>query len=260
MTDHAESRDLSIPGQRVRHQLHRDAHRRAFRRRSRSISITTMAFRPGTSQDDARTMLDPGAVERAAELYQNRGRNKGDAKTVHARRRLHLCGDEQHVHAPEVRRALRRSRRFHRQPVPESRADSSRLRARWRHAGGMIWYINESFMDGHADMPTSWMSRTAITSMDHRDEVRALYGQPAGDPTLIQGRIEVRETHLGPRTCRPTCSSAKNSRRQRRRALCHGGHRHGSSPIWHRPTRTPRTSSHVDESHAFGHTSLRHHR
>ena len=59
--------------------------------------------------DDAE-MLDP-ALWTAAELYQNRGRSEGDAVTAQLDGD-YVFGDTGTVQAAEVRRALRRSRRF----------------------------------------------------------------------------------------------------------------------------------------------------
>ena len=64
---------------------------------------------PSWHFDDDAEMLDPRCGPRLT-LYQNRGGSKGDAVTLPARRRLRF-GDRASS-ATELRRALRRSRRF----------------------------------------------------------------------------------------------------------------------------------------------------
>ena len=50
----------------------------------------------------------------------------------------------------------------------------------------MFQYTNDGFFDGEADVPTAWVVANGYYMHDHRDEVRALYGLPAGDPALIE--------------------------------------------------------------------------
>ena len=117
----------------------------------------------------------------AAELYQNRGRNKGDAVTFQADGDYSF-GDGAFTHLKfGVRYDDRGASNESPRPVapdflggPLSALDEG------------YQFINHDFMDGHADMPSSWMTANGYYIHDHRDELRALYGQPAGDPTLIK--------------------------------------------------------------------------
>ena len=136
-------------------------------------------------------MLNP-ALWTAAELYQNRGRNKGDAKT------FQLDGDNSFADGSvftHLKFGVRYDDRGASNENPRPVAPD--------FLGGPLsalpegyQYINENFMDGHADMPTSWMTANGYYIHDHRDELRALYGQPAGDPTLIKV-FDVSEKTLG---------------------------------------------------------------
>ena len=136
-------------------------------------------------------LLNP-ALWTAAELYQNRGRNKGDAKT------FTLDGDNSFADGSvftHLKFGVRYDDRGASNENPRPVAPD--------FLGGPLsalpegyQYINENFMDGNADMPTSWMTANGYYIHDHRDELRALYGQPAGDPTLIKV-FDVSEKTLG---------------------------------------------------------------
>jgi len=136
-------------------------------------------------------LLNP-ALWTAAELYQNRGRNKGDAKTFTLDGDNSFADDSVFTHLKfGVRYDDRGASNENPRPVAPD------------FLGGPLsalpegyQYINENFMDGHADMPTSWMTANGYYIHDHRDELRALYGQPAGDPTLIKV-FDVSEKTLG---------------------------------------------------------------
>jgi TonB-dependent receptor len=126
-------------------------------------------------------MLDP-ALWTAAELYQNRGRNKGDAVTFQADGDYSFAESSVFSHLNfGVRYDDRGASNENPRPVAPD------------FLGGPLsalpegyQYINHGFMDGHADMPTTWMTANGYYIHDHRDDLRALYGQPAGDPTLIK--------------------------------------------------------------------------
>ncbi len=136
---------------------------------------------PSWHFDNDEDMLDP-ALWTAAELYQNKGRNKGDATTFQFDGDYSFAEDGAFSHLKfGVRYDDRGASNENPRPVAPD------------FLGGPLsalpegyQYINHGFMDGNADMPTSWMTANGYYIHDHRDELRALYGQPAGDPTLIK--------------------------------------------------------------------------
>ena len=93
-----------IPGQSVRHQLHRDAHRRAFRRRSRSTSTHSDGIPSWHFNNDAKTARIRHCGPRPSSSEQGPG-TRATPQTVPGRRRLRLRR-RQRVQASEVRRAL----------------------------------------------------------------------------------------------------------------------------------------------------------
>jgi TonB-dependent receptor len=130
--------------------------------------------------DDAE-LLDP-ALWTAAELYQNKGRNKGDATT------FQLDGDYSFGDSAmfkHLKFGVRYDDRGASNENPRPLAPDF-LGGPLSALPEAFQYINHGFMDGNADMPTSWMVANGNYIHDHRDELRAIYGQPAGDPTLIK--------------------------------------------------------------------------
>ena len=126
-------------------------------------------------------MLNP-ALWTAAELYQNRGRNKGDATT------FQLDGDYSFGDGGMFRNlkfGVRYDDRGASNENPRPVAPDF-LGGPFSALPEGYQYVNHDFMDGNADMPTSWMTANGYYIHDHRDDLRALYGQPAGDPTLIK--------------------------------------------------------------------------
>jgi iron complex outermembrane recepter protein len=130
--------------------------------------------------DDAE-MLDP-ALWTAAELYQNRGRSEGDAVTAQLDGD-YLFGDT----------GLFKRLKFGVRYDDRGASQSSPTPVAPDFLGGSFGalpegyqYINEGFMDGEADVPTSWMVANGWYIQDHRDDLRALYGQPGGDPALLK--------------------------------------------------------------------------
>ena len=140
--------------------------------------------------DDAE-MLDP-ALWTAAELYPEPWQERGRRGHGAARWRLRVWRYRL-LQAAEVRRALRRSRR--RRNLRRRQLQPDFLGGSVRALPEGYQYINEGFMDGEADVPTSWMVANGWYIQDHRDDLRALYGQPAGDPALFKA-FDVTETTM----------------------------------------------------------------
>jgi len=130
--------------------------------------------------DDAE-MLNP-ALWTAAELYQNKGKSEGDATTA-TLDGDYLFGDTGMFKRLKV--GLRYDDRSAAQSSPQPVAPDF-LGGTFDALPEGYQYINDGFMDGEADVPSSWMVANGWYIQDHRDDLRALYGQPAGDPTLFK--------------------------------------------------------------------------
>jgi iron complex outermembrane recepter protein len=132
--------------------------------------------------DDAE-MLDPN-LWTAAELFQNRGKQEGDATT------FQLDGDYNFGEAGgKVLKLLKFGVRYDDRGATQGSprpVAADFLGGSFGAIPEEYQYINHGFMDGEADVPTSWMVADGFYIHDHRDDLRALYGQPAGDPVLIE--------------------------------------------------------------------------
>ncbi len=135
--------------------------------------------------DDAE-LLDPSSWTVGA-LYQNRGRQKGDAQT------LQFDGDYQigdglfRVLSFGVRYDDRTAESY--SPRPTSEPFLGRNMSTL--PSGMIT-SNRGFFDGEGDVPTAWTVVNGYYLMDHAAEVRALYGLPTSGPQLKRA-FEVQE-------------------------------------------------------------------
>ena len=142
---------------------------------------------PGFHFNDDAHLLDENSWL-AAELFQNRGRNTGDAITFQL--------DGKYAAAEQGSDALFQGLKFgvrlddrgatQNSAVPAQIAtrtngfpNFSTFDSRWYHR-------NSGFMDGEADLPTSWLVSNGWYMATHRDELRAAYGAPTQDPDLIE--------------------------------------------------------------------------
>ena len=134
--------------------------------------------------DDA-VMLDPNAW-RAAELYQNRGKSEGDAAT------FQFDGDYVAAEANEegwfkrLKFGVRYDDRTSTQASPRPIAPATMGFPLFSTVDDSFYYVNEGFMDGEADVPTTWLAANGWYLNDHRAEARELYGLSPDDPTLIE--------------------------------------------------------------------------
>jgi TonB-dependent receptor len=138
---------------------------------------------PSWHFDNDADLLDPNQWT-AAELFQNRGSSAGDADTVQ------VDGDYNFGAAGGkilklLKFGVRYDDRNATQGSPRPVA-ADFLGGSFGALPSQYQYVNHGFMDGEADVPNSWMVANGYYIHDHRDEVRALYGQPAGDPVLIK--------------------------------------------------------------------------
>ena len=114
-------------------------------------------------------------------LFQNKGRQEGGAST------LQLDGDYQlgdglfRQLSFGVRYDDRDAELYSPKPSPEPFLGRSMSTL----PAGMIT-SNHGFMDGEADVPTSWLVVNGYYLNDHAAEVRALYGVPTGGPALLR--------------------------------------------------------------------------
>ena len=140
--------------------------------------IPSWHFFQGGVNADA-NMLNPQGWT-VGQIFQNAGRNEGDAQT------LSVDGDYQFG---GVFKTLKFGIRY-----DERGASASNPRPQPNpFLGGTLinlpieaTWINHGFMDGEADVPTSWAVVNGYWVRRHADEVRDLYGQPHGDPALIK--------------------------------------------------------------------------
>jgi iron complex outermembrane recepter protein len=140
--------------------------------------------------DDAQ-MLDP-ALWNMGQLFQNKGRDEGGATTF-SLDGDYVFGDD--ATFTKLSFGLRYDDRdaIHDQPVttaapflpaPATLADMPE---------GMLW-TNENFFDGADYIPGSWLVPNGYWIQENADEVRALYNQPAGGPTLVRSYKVEEET------------------------------------------------------------------
>lgn len=149
---------------------------------------------PMTGANVDADMLNP-ALWNMGQLFQNAGKDLGDAKTVSVDGDYELGGDG--ATFEKLSFGLRYDDRsaVHRQPVttnapflpgaPQTPVPLSTM------PEGMQW-TNEDFYDGTSLMPNTWMVVNGYWLQDHADEVRAMYLQPAGGPELVRS-YEVEE-------------------------------------------------------------------
>ncbi len=137
---------------------------------------------PSWHFNDDSAMLNP-ANWTAAEMYQNRGRSEGDAVT------FQLDGDYEVSDAGWLRKfefGVRYDDRTSTQASPRPVATSVMGFPLFSTIDENFYYVNEGFMDGEADVPTTWLAANGWYINGHRDELREIYGVATGDPTLIE--------------------------------------------------------------------------
>lgn len=131
--------------------------------------------------DDA-AMLNP-ANWTAAELYQNRGKSEGDAGT------FQLDGDYELADEGVFRKlkfGVRYDDRSASQSNPRPIAPAVMGFPLFSTIPDQFYHVNRGFMDGEADVPTTWLAANGWYMNNHRGELREIYGQPTDDPTVIE--------------------------------------------------------------------------
>jgi iron complex outermembrane recepter protein len=132
--------------------------------------------------DDAQ-MLDANNWN-MGQLFENAGRDEGGGET------LSIDGDYA-LSDDKIFRTLSFGVRYddrdatHFQPVTTPARSLPAPQTLAQLPAGIAW-ANEDFLDGEADVPTSWLVANGYYIRDHADEVRALYTAPAGGPPLAR--------------------------------------------------------------------------
>jgi iron complex outermembrane receptor protein len=123
----------------------------------------------------------------SAELFQNRGKNEGDAITFQL--------DGTYAAAEQGSDALFQGLKFgvrlddrgatQQSPLPAQVATRTNGFPNFSTFGEEWYHRNSGFMDGEADLPTSWLVSNGWYMAKHRGELRALYGAPTADADLV---------------------------------------------------------------------------
>jgi iron complex outermembrane recepter protein len=132
--------------------------------------------------DDAQ-MLDATRWN-MGQLFQNAGRDKGDAKT------LTLDGEYLFAESNAFKKlefGVRYDDRgaIHYQPEPTASPFLPSPRTLAQMPEGMLWH-NSDFFDGANYIPGSWLVANGYWIQDHAAEVRTLYNMPEAGPALLR--------------------------------------------------------------------------
>ncbi|HUQ12544.1 MAG TPA: TonB-dependent receptor [Steroidobacteraceae bacterium] len=144
---------------------------------------------PSWHFNDDEEMLDATRWN-MGQLFQNAGKDLGRAQT------LTVDGDYEFDEGNAFQRlsfGVRYDDRnaLHRQPVTTPSPFLPAPRTLAQMPEGMLWN-NDDFFDGKGYIPGSWLVANGYWIQDNADEVRALYGQPAGGPAIVRS-YEVEE-------------------------------------------------------------------
>jgi TonB-dependent receptor len=134
--------------------------------------------------DDA-AMLNPGNWS-AAEMYQNKGKNDGDALTFQLDGNYDIAGDSGEGWFQGLKFGVRFDDRGAQAANPRPVAPAVMGFPLFSTIDDNFYYVNEGFMDGDADVPTTWLVANGWYMNHHREELRDIYGVPTTDPVLIE--------------------------------------------------------------------------
>jgi iron complex outermembrane receptor protein len=134
-------------------------------------------------------MLNP-ALWNMGQLFQNAGKDLGAAQTLSVDGDYDFGDDKAFQRLSFGVRYDDRSA-VHRQPVTTNAPFLPAPANLGQMPEGMLW-TNEDFFDGADYIPGSWLVADGYWIQDNADEVRALYNQPAGGPTVVRS-YEVEE-------------------------------------------------------------------
>jgi iron complex outermembrane recepter protein len=148
-----------------------------------TLDLNTGNGIPSWHFNDDAEMLD-ATKWNMGQLFQNAGKDKGDAKTVT------VDGDYLFGEGNAFKKlsfGVRYDDRgaIHYQPVPTASPFLPAPRTLAQMPEGMLWH-NTDFFDGANYIPSSWLVANGYWIQDHADEVRAMYNMPAGGPALVR--------------------------------------------------------------------------
>lgn len=147
----------------------------------------TFDFNPGSGTptwmfNDNAEMLDASNWG-MGQLFENKGLDEGGAATIS------IDGDYDIGHS--IFRTVSFGARYddrdavHYQPRTTPSPFLPEPRTLADMPAGM-WWANRNFFDGEANVPRSWLVANGYYIHDHADEVRAMYGNQLGGPTLYR--------------------------------------------------------------------------
>jgi TonB-dependent receptor len=148
-----------------------------------TLDLNTGNGIPSWHFDNDADMLD-ATKWNMGQLFQNAGKDKGDAKT------LSVDGDYLFGDGNAFRKlsfGVRYDDRgaIHYQPEPTASPFLPAPMTLAQMPEGMLWH-NSDFFDGADYIPGSWLVANGYWIQDHADEVRGMYNMPAGGPALLR--------------------------------------------------------------------------
>jgi len=149
-----------------------------------SLDFNAGGGMPSWHFNDDAEMLDASRWN-MGQLFQNKSKDLGKAQTLAIDADYELGGDA--AMFKKLSFGMRYDDRgaVHRQPVTTASPFLPAPATLAAMPEGMLW-SNSGFMDGNADVPTSWLVANGYWIHDHADEVRGLYAQPAGGPEVVR--------------------------------------------------------------------------
>jgi TonB-dependent receptor len=136
--------------------------------------------------DDAHLLDENNWI--AAEMFQNRGKSEGNAVTFQLDGTFAAAEQGSDAMFQGLKFGVRFDDREATESIPDPAAVATRNNGfpnfstfdeRWYHR-------NSGFMDGEADLPTSWLVPNGWYMANHRDELREAYGAPTADADLFE--------------------------------------------------------------------------
>jgi iron complex outermembrane recepter protein len=149
---------------------------------------------PSYHFNDDSHLLDPNFWV-AAELFQNKGRSEGDAKTFQFDGDYAAADEGSEAWFQRLKFGVRLDERTSQQASPRPIGSANNGFPLFNTFDERWYHVNDNFMDGEADMPSSWLVPNGWYMANHRDELREIYGVETADPTLIEAfNVEERTT------------------------------------------------------------------
>lgn len=148
-----------------------------------TLDLNTGNGIPSWHFNDDAEMLDPTKWN-MGQLFQNAGKDKGDAKTLTVDGH-YLFGEDKGLQKLSFGVRYDDRGAIHYQPEPTASPFLPAPATLAQMPAGMLWH-NKNFFDGADYIPGSWLVANGYWIQDHADEVRGLYNMPAGGPALLR--------------------------------------------------------------------------